>query len=88
MSNRSILPIDWTLPGATILSQKASGSDGNEGALYISLSFSITGASPSDCLMLYSGHSLVDEWVGEFLPLCRDAVGVFYSPSRIAYMLI
>ncbi len=39
------------------------GSNGNEGVLHIPQSFSITGASPSDCLMSYAGHSL-----GEFYP--------------------
>ena len=28
--------------------------------------------------MSYPGHSL-----GEFLPLCREAVGIFYNPSRL-----
>ena len=32
--------------------------------------------SPSDCLVSYPGHSL-----GGVLPLCREAVGVFYSSS-------
>ena len=30
--------------------------------------------------MSYPGFSLVG---GSYLPLCRDAVGVFYSPSRL-----
>ena len=34
-------------------------------------SFSITGTSPSDCLVSYLGHSM------------QGAVGVFYSPSRL-----
>ena len=33
------------------------------------------GTSPSDCLVSYPGHS--------FLPLCGEAVGVFYNPSRL-----
>ena len=37
--------------------------------------FCISGASPSDCLELYLGHSLVGG-------SCRDAVSIFYSPSR------
>ena len=40
-------------------------------------SSSISGTSPSDCLESYPEHS----WRGEVLPLCRDAVGVFYSSS-------
>ena len=35
-------------------------------------------ASPSNGLISYLGHSL--GWV---LPLCRDAVGVFYNPSQL-----
>ena len=41
---------------------------------------SITGTSPSDCLVSYPGHSLED-----ILPLCKGAVGVFYSPSRLGF---
>ena len=45
----SILPIDRTLKGAT--------TPGNEGVLCIPQSSSIIGTSPSDCLVLYPGHS-------------------------------
>ena len=58
--------------------QSGPGSNGNEGVLCIPQIPSITGTPPSDCLMLYLGHSLG----GGVLPLCRDAVSVFYSPSR------
>ena len=61
MSNSSIWPIDRTLSGATTLSQSGPRSDGNEVILCIPQSSSITGASPSDCLMLYAGHLLVAE---------------------------
>ena len=37
------------------------------------------GASPSDCLVSYPGHSLRMVW-----PLCRDAVGVFYCSSWLS----
>ena len=37
-----------------------------------------TGASPSDCFVSYPEYTL-----GGTLPLCRDAVGVFYIPSRL-----
>ena len=50
--------------------------DGNEGVLSIPQSSSITGALPSDCLVSYPGHLLE-----RVLSLCKDAVGVFYSPS-------
>ena len=46
------------LSGATTPGQSGSGSDGNEGVPCIPKSSSITGASPSDCLVLYLGHSL------------------------------
>ena len=38
--------------------QKGPRSDGNEEVLRIAQSSSIIGASPSDCLILYTGHSL------------------------------
>ena len=74
MSNSSIWPIDRALSGATTLGQSGPGSDGNEGVLCIPQSSSITEASPSDCLASYTGFQL-----GVVLPLCRDAIGVFYS---------
>ena len=58
MSNSSIWSIDRTLSGVTNPSQSGPGSDGNEVVLRIPLSSSITGASPSDCLVSYPGHSL------------------------------
>ena len=54
------------------------GSDGNEEVLCIPQSSSAAVTSPSDCLVSYPGHSL-----GGVLPLCRGAVSVFYSPSRL-----
>ena len=74
MQFSSIEPIDRALSGATILGQSGPGSNGNEGVLRILQSLSITGASPSDCLVSYPGHSF-----GEVLPFCRGTVGVFYS---------
>ena len=58
MSNSSIWPIERTLLGATTLGQSGPESDGNEGVLHIPQSSCITGASPSDCLVSYLGHSL------------------------------
>ena len=54
----SIWPIDRTLSGATTPSQSGPGSVGNEGVLRIPPNFSITGTSPSDCLVSYPGNSL------------------------------
>ena len=73
----SIQPIDRALSGATTPCQSGPGSNGNEGVLHIPQSPSITGTSPSDCLMSYQDT----HW--GVLPLCRGAVGVFYSPSRL-----
>ena len=78
MSNSSIWPIDRTLSGATTPAQSGPWSNANEGVLCIPQSSRITEASLSDCLMLYPRHSL--EGV---LLLFRDAVCVFYSPSRL-----
>ena len=57
------LPIDRTLLDATTLSQNGPGSHDNKEVLCIPQSSSITGTSPSDCLMSYPGHTL-----GEFYP--------------------
>ena len=77
MSNSSIWLIDRTLSGATTPRQSKLGSDDNKEVLHIPQSTSITGASPSDCLVSYPGH-LLD---GVVLPLYRDAIGIFYNPS-------
>ena len=73
----SIWPIGSTLSGATTPGQSGPGRDGNEGILCIPQSFSITGTSPSDSLVPYSGHFL-----GGGLTTCREAVSLFYSPSQ------
>ena len=72
-----IRPMDRVLSGATTLGQSGLCSDNNERILRLPQSSSITGSSPSDCLVSYPGH-----YLGGVLPLCREAVGVFYSPSR------
>ena len=56
------------LSGATTPAQSGPRSNGNKGVLCIPRT------SPSDCLVSYPGRSL-----GGVLPLCRVAVGVFYS---------
>ena len=70
--------MDNTLSDATTPGQNGPGSNGNEGILRIPQCSAITGTSVSDYLVSYPGHSLVG-----VLPLCRDAVGVFCSPSRL-----
>ena len=52
--------------------------DGNEGVLRIPQRSSITGALLSDCLVSYPGLSFRG-----VLHLCRGAVSVSYSPSRL-----
>ena len=47
-----------TLSGATTPDQSGPRSNGNEGVLCIPQNSSITGASPSDCIVSFSGHSL------------------------------
>ena len=61
-----------TLSGATTPGQRRPRSDGYEGVHRIPQSFSITGTSPSDCLVSYQDT----RWVG-VVPLYREAV----SPS-------
>ena len=58
MSNSSTWPIDRTLSGAITPGQSGPGSNANEGVFCIPQSSSTTGASPSDCLVSYLGHSL------------------------------
>ena len=49
--------MDSALSGATTPGQSGPGSGGNKGVLRIPQSSSITGTSPSDCLVSYPGHS-------------------------------
>ena len=74
----SIWPLYRTLSDATTPCKSGPGSDGNKEVLRISKSSSTNGTLPSDRLVAYPGHSSV-----EFLPLCRDAVGVFYRNRRL-----
>ena len=73
-----IWPIDRTLSGATTPVLSGPGSDVSEGVLHVSQSFSFTGISPSDFFSVIS-RTLVRG----VLPLCREAVDVFYSTSRL-----
>ena len=65
MQFSSIQPIDRALSGATTPGQTGPESKGNEGVLRIPQSSSITGTSPSDCLV-----SLDSDWRG-LTPLQR-----------------
>ena len=50
-----------TLSGATSLGMTGHGSDGNKGVLRIPQSSSITGTSPSDYLLSYTGQTFGGE---------------------------
>ena len=63
-----------TTVGANTPGQSGAGSDGNEEVLCIPQSSSITEASPSDCLVSYTGHLF-----GESYPA---GVGIFYGLSK------
>ena len=47
-----------SLSGATIPGQSEPGNNDNEGVLCIRQIYNITGTSPSECLVSYTGHSL------------------------------
>ena len=66
------------LSGATTPGQGEPGNDSNEGVHRISQRPSITGTSPSDCLVSY----IQDTLAGGGSPLSREAVSVLYSPSQ------
>ena len=53
----SIWPIDSAVSDATTPGQSGPGSDGNDGVFCITQSSSITGTSPSDCLVSCTGYS-------------------------------
>ena len=65
-SNSSICLFDRTLSGANTPGNSGPSSNGNKGVLHIHQSSSIIGASASDCLMSYAGHSL-DAGEGSYL---------------------
>ena len=56
MSNSSIWPINWPLSSAP---SPDESEPGNENVFHIPQS-TRTGALPSDCLVSYPGHSLMD----------------------------
>ena len=73
-----IWSIDRTLSGASTRSQNGPGSNGNEVLLCIT---QISKARPLPC------HIQNTCW-GWVLPLCRDAVSVFSSPSQLGYQIL
>ena len=77
-SNSSIWPVHDTLIGTITQDQ---GGPGNQGINHILRGF-MTGQSPSNGLVTYPEHL----GGGRVLPLSREAVDVFYSPSRLAWI--
>ena len=69
----SIWPTDRPLSGATTLGHSRSGSDGNKGVHHI----------PQSTIRLFWVISRILD--GGVLLLCRDAVSVFCSPSRLGH---
>ena len=69
-------PVNRTLSGATTPDLSGPGSDNNKGVLRIPQNSSITGDSPSDCLMSYPGHSL-----GEFYSTAEKQLGYSTTPA-------
>ena len=78
----SIWPIDRTLSGATTPGQSGPGSNGNEEVFRIPQSSSITGTSPSDCLVSYPAHSL-----GKFYPSAEKQLVYSTPPTNWAIQL-
>ena len=76
------LPIYMILTGTINLNQNGPGIINLKERLHIPENFR-TEALSSDGLVSYSGHSL-----GGILPLCRDAVSVFYRshPYQLRYV--
>ena len=73
-----IWPLDRILSGATTLDLSGPGSDGNEGVFHVPQNSSNTEALSSDGFNVISRTLVSGSGV---LASCRDAVGIFYSPS-------
>ena len=71
-----------TLSGATTAGLSGPGSDRNEGVLCIPQSFSISGTSPSDCLMSNPGHTLRKSYPSVEMQLVYSTTP-FNSASKI-----
>ena len=82
MSNSSIWSLNKTLSGATTRGQSGHGSDGNEGVLCIPKS------SCNYWSLVIRSFSLISRTlIVRVLPLCRDIVGVFCSPSQLGQLI-
>ena len=76
MQFSSIWSIDRALSGANTPGQSWPGRDDDEGVFHIPQSSSITGTSPSDCLVSYPGHLL-----GEGLTLMQRCSWCILPPQ-------
>ena len=74
MSNSSSRPVDRILSGSTTPSQSGPESNSNEKVLYFPQSLNIR-----------FFNRISSTLVGWVLPFCRDAISVFYSPSRLSW---
>ena len=86
MQFSSIWPLDRTLSGATIPGQSGPESNGNEGVLRILQSSSITGTSPSDCLVSYLGQLLVGYYLSVEKPLVYSTAPVDWARYNIWFL--
>ena len=85
LNAKQFWPIDRTLSKATTPGQSRPGSNGNEGVLRI----------PTTASLFEPPHQSVQRRIEDtrwrrvrVLLLCRDAVGVFYSPSRLGRSML
>ena len=72
--------MDRTLSGATTSEESGPGSNGNEGVLRIPQSSSITGTSPSDCLVSYPGHLLGESYSSAEMQLVYSTALTDWGP--------
>ena len=87
----SIWPIGRTLSDATTLGQSRPGSNANKKVLCFPQSYSITGASSSDCLMSYPGHLLGESYPSAEMHFVYSAalanLGHLYNWDTLQYVV-
>ena len=82
-----IWTIDRSLSGVTIPGLSGPGSDSNEVLFYIPQSSSIIGASPSDCLPSYIGHSLMGSYPSENMKSVYSTALTDWAMNFVDYKL-
>ena len=86
--NCSVWPMDRTLSSATTAGQSGPGSNCNEGVLRISRSFSITGASPLNCLVSYQDIRLRESYPSAEMQSVIPKVSALLEPyHQIIFVL-